>query len=141
MKLFKNTKTFILKVSCSSHKMIQISGFISLIFAFTVSFCYHSLYNRKKKYFSKFAKIRFLTKPNETKFALVFLDFWLFISSQWQFFLLQCTPLHRAAENGHVEVVRYLKEHGADVHLRNSSGVQFFSCSVSNAKKFVNLKQ
>ena len=75
MKLFKNTKTFILKVFCSLHKMIQISGFISLIFAFTVSFCYHSVYNRKKKYFSKFAKIRFLTKPNETKFALVFWDF------------------------------------------------------------------
>jgi ankyrin repeat protein len=32
------------------------------------------------------------------------------------------TPLHGAAENGHLEIVRLLVEHGADVSIRDASG-------------------
>ena len=32
------------------------------------------------------------------------------------------TPLHFSAENGHVAVVKYLVDHGADVNILDSEG-------------------
>ena len=40
----------------------------------------------------------------------------------YQFFQLQCTPLHRAALNNKIEAVAALISHGADVNARNEFG-------------------
>ena len=32
------------------------------------------------------------------------------------------TPLHWSAENGHVAVVKYLVDHGADVNIQDEDG-------------------
>ena len=37
-----------------------------------------------------------------------------------------CTPLMEAASAGHVDIVRLLIAHGADVNAQSSSGTSFF---------------
>jgi ankyrin repeat protein len=34
------------------------------------------------------------------------------------------TALHLAVEEGHIEIVKLLLEHGADVNIKDSNGVQ-----------------
>ena len=35
---------------------------------------------------------------------------------------LGMTPLHYSADNGHVAVVKYLVDHGADVNIKDGGG-------------------
>jgi ankyrin repeat domain-containing protein 17 len=42
-----------------------------------------------------------------------------------------CTPLMEAASAGHVDIVRLLIAHGADVNAQSSSGKSFFNVPVS----------
>ena len=48
----------------------------------------------------------------------------------------QCTPLHVASELGHVEICRYLLDHGAEIDSRRSDGrtALHISCRVGNAE-------
>ena len=36
---------------------------------------------------------------------------------------MQWTPLYMAAEGGHIEIVRYLVDNGADINIKDHNGV------------------
>jgi len=44
-----------------------------------------------------------------------------------------CTPLMEAASAGHVDIVRLLIAHGADVNAQSSSGTSFFGGCCCNS--------
>ena len=47
-----------------------------------------------------------------------------YLYSKWWLAImyLGCTPLHYSAENGHLPVVKYLVDHGADINIKVEDG-------------------
>ena len=48
-------------------------------------------------------------------------------------FLQQMTPLHMAAERGHVKIVEYLVCHGANINTKDHNGV--IMCGYTNSSR------
>lgn len=44
--------------------------------------------------------------------------------------MYQCTPLHIAAREGYVGIVRWLVGKGADIKIQDSDGVSTYTCKI-----------
>ena len=44
--------------------------------------------------------------------------------------MYQCTPLHFAAREGYVGIVRWLVGKGADIKIQDSDGVSTYTCEI-----------
>ena len=68
--------------------------------------------------------LEFMVDPARWNYLICIRFIWIIKKMvMWNFFLHQMTALHKAAEGGHMDIVRYLIEKEADIGIQDRIGV------------------